>query len=504
MRKLLCIASLFIIKQVNAQCPIAITANPTSICIGQSSTIVASGVTTYTWAPATGLSTTTGANVTATPSSTTTYTVHGNVGACLDSQTVTIYVTPNPTVTVSSSSGNICAGGTTTLTAYGAMTYSWSPTGGNSATNVISPTSTTNYTLCGASSGGCVSCTTVSINVNPVPSATMTAVNTKCNGACNGTATVSASGGTSPYTFSWTPTGGAVTTTSPNSIYSNLCTGNYTCTVNDINGCATFATVFISQPSTLTVTTANTPPSCGQCNGTATVSVSGGTPPYNYFWAPMGITPQVVSNLCPGTYTCIVHDINNCADSALAALINSSTPPTVSFTLTPSGTPHVWNVTPTFSGGTAAYTYSWNWGDGSTNSTIAYPSHTYTTAGWYNICVTLTDANGCTATSCQNDSVYRASSSSSMVTVNVINGSTGVNQLSVNSDQLSVYPNPANNNITIQSSTELGIISIYNALGEKVKETKTQEARVEIDISNLPSGVYTTLARGKYLKLIKE
>jgi len=75
-----------------------------------------------------------------------------------------------------------------------------------------------------------------------------------------------------------------------------------------------------------------------------------------------------------------------------------------------------------------------------------------------------------------------------------------------NKEVLKIYPNPANNNITILSSTELGIISIYNSLGEKVKEvrTKIQAARVEIDISNFPAGVYTLLANGRYSKIIKE
>jgi len=82
----------------------------------------------------------------------------------------------------------------------------------------------------------------------------------------------------------------------------------------------------------------------------------------------------------------------------------------------------------------------------------------------------------------------------------------GVEQFTSNNIQINIYPNPANNTLTIQSSTELGIISIYNSLGEKVKEirTKIQEARVEIDISNLPAGVYTLLEQGRYSKIIKE
>jgi len=77
----------------------------------------------------------------------------------------------------------------------------------------------------------------------------------------------------------------------------------------------------------------------------------------------------------------------------------------------------------------------------------------------------------------------------------------------INADKnIFVYPNPASNNITIQSATEFGVVAIYNSLGEKVKEVriKKQETRMEIDISNLPAGVYTLLVQGVYKKIIKE
>ena len=80
----------------------------------------------------------------------------------------------------------------------------------------------------------------------------------------------------------------------------------------------------------------------------------------------------------------------------------------------------------------------------------------------------------------------------------------GINQISTNNNQLSIYPNPATNNITIQSSTELGAISIYNALGQKVIEARAKSQEASIDISHLPAGIYTLLAQGRYVKLVKE
>jgi hypothetical protein len=81
---------------------------------------------------------------------------------------------------------------------------------------------------------------------------------------------------------------------------------------------------------------------------------------------------------------------------------------------------------------------------------------------------------------------------------------TSTNQTVSADDQLRVYPNPSNNNITIQSSTELGVINIYNALGESVFQTKSNNIEEQIDISKFASGVYSIQTQGKYIKLIKE
>ncbi len=77
---------------------IAVTPNPTSICLGNSVTLTASGATTYTWSPAAGLSATNGSSVVATPTSTTVYTIVGNNGTCSNSTTATVTVNPLPVV----------------------------------------------------------------------------------------------------------------------------------------------------------------------------------------------------------------------------------------------------------------------------------------------------------------------------------------------------------------------------------------------------------------------
>ncbi|HXB39496.1 MAG TPA: T9SS type A sorting domain-containing protein [Bacteroidia bacterium] len=80
----------------------------------------------------------------------------------------------------------------------------------------------------------------------------------------------------------------------------------------------------------------------------------------------------------------------------------------------------------------------------------------------------------------------------------------GMNQISNNNAQIKIYPNPSTNNITIQSSTELGAITIYNSLGEIVSQTKSKNTQEQIDMNKFSSGIYIVLTQSRYIKLIKE
>lgn len=162
---------------INPLPDLKITAAKPALCIGESTTLTATGANTYTWAPATGLSATTGATVTANPTKTTTYTVTGKNTAtgCTSTTTIEVVVNPLPVVSISSPSTEICLGqGTATLTASGADTYTWSPALGLDKTdgNVVtaSPAATTTYTVTGINAQtGCSNTATVTVTVNPLP-----------------------------------------------------------------------------------------------------------------------------------------------------------------------------------------------------------------------------------------------------------------------------------------------------------------------------------------------
>ncbi|MDI3479443.1 MAG: large repetitive protein, partial [Rikenellaceae bacterium] len=144
------------------------SASPSAICNGTTSTLIASGASTYSWSGGLG----TGASKTVTPSSTTTYTVTGTSAAgCTGTATVSVIVNPLPTVTAIASPSAICNGASSTLTANGTDNYSWS-TGGSTASITVTPSSTTTYTVTGTSAAGCTGTATVSVTVNPLPTVT--------------------------------------------------------------------------------------------------------------------------------------------------------------------------------------------------------------------------------------------------------------------------------------------------------------------------------------------
>ncbi|MFH0864796.1 MAG: T9SS type A sorting domain-containing protein [Bacteroidota bacterium] len=136
--------------------------------------------------------------------------------------------------------------------------------------------------------------------------------------------------------------------------------------------------------------------------------------------------------------------------------------------------------------GVPPLTYLWSWDDG-TYDTIAYPSHTYSTAGFYNICLFITDSTGCTDTYCETS--YLSKNSDAIVSVDVIpNNATGINT-NYSNDKFSIYPNPATNYLTIET-TQPSQIEILNLQGQIIYKSNTDEMNTSIDVSGFPEGLY--------------
>ncbi|HRH67574.1 MAG TPA: hypothetical protein PLU53_14830, partial [Bacteroidia bacterium] len=116
--------------------------------------------------------------------------------------------------------------------------------------------------------------------VNPSPTAFTSGTSPLCWMGTDGTATVFASGGTAPLTYSWNTNPVQTATTA-----TNLVAGNYTATVTDATGCTGSSLVTITDGLPITATTSTTDATCyGDHDGTVTASGTSGTGPYTYVW----------------------------------------------------------------------------------------------------------------------------------------------------------------------------------------------------------------------------
>lgn len=180
------------------------------------------------------------------------------------------------------------------------------------------------------------------------------------------------------------------------------------------------------------------------------------------------------------------------------------------FTLYADIIPHNW-IAVNQATGQQPITYSWNWGDGSANSSGSTPSHTYNTAGYYNICLSITDFAGCTSIYCDSSTyLYKSNSNGTMVNVNVILP-TGINIPEPNENTISFFPNPTSGVFIIffPENFRKGKIEIYNVMGEKIYiDVVDGESKKEINFKNISAGIYFVkvfdVEKSFYKKLIVE
>jgi gliding motility-associated-like protein len=362
------------VSSINATC--------SGVCDG-SATATVSGFNppyTYLWAP--GGQTTSG--VSGLCAGTYTVQVTDNAG-CITVSAVTI--TDNPSISISTTINNTscngsCDGSAIALPSGGLPPYSYLWSNG-ATTNAVAGLCAGNYTITVTDANGCSFQTNVSIGEPAAITLSTSFINATCNGGCDGVATVNASGGTLPYTYLWN--NGATTQTAV-----NLCAGTYSVTVTDANGCSSTANVTIGQGSTILVNTSTTNAICGQCDGTATATVAGGSgPPYTYLWIPGGQSTPSVTNMCPGAYILIVTDNAGCSKS-VNVLIQQTNGPIINATSTNTSCPDACDGTATVTINSGNPPYSVIWNDPLIQTTnIA----TGLCAGLYNVVVQ--DVNGC-------------------------------------------------------------------------------------------------------------
>lgn len=366
----------------------------------------------------------------------------------------------NNTSGISVSSSNtlgICAGGSVTLTASGALSYTWS-TNSNAASIVVSPTVTTAYTLLGLSVSGCVAGQVVTVPFSAQPNLTVSASNTF---VCLGQAATLTVSGASSYTWSNNAMTSSVIIVSPS--VSTI----YTVTGTAGEGCSGTSMFNIDvDPLTLAV-----PANTAICIGKQIILTANGANAGTYSWADAnGPSPFQTISPTPTistTYTASGVNSNNCQITAITSVTvnpNPTVTASASQTLVCKNKP----VTLT-AGGATNYLWGVAAGNAATASATVIPAINTT----YNYSVTGTDANGCIGTA---NVVVKAELC------------TGIDQLTKQGSELIIYPNPNHGHFTIKAVAG-SVLTIVNELGQQIKTFVVPESN-EVSITGLAKGIY--------------
>ncbi|MBW8051639.1 MAG: PKD domain-containing protein [Cytophagales bacterium] len=370
---------------------------------------------------------------------------------------------------VTNTSCGLCDGDATVSAAGGTTPYTYLWDDGQVTVTAINLCAGV-YNVTVTDANGCTATSSVTVTgPGGLSSSITSSTNVSCFGACDGSATVTALGGASPYTWLWVD-GQTVATAI------NLCAGNHSVTVTDSNGCITTSSVTLTEPPILTsFISDSTDVSCnGACDGSATVTPSGGIPPYNYLWTPSGQVDSTAIGLCAGTYIATVTDLNGCTDTAnvlitepAVIVVNTAFVTNVSVNGGGDGAIDI-NVT----GGTGPYTYLWSPGNDTTQDISGLGADTFM--------VTVTDSNGCQGA----------------LSVIVTEPPLGITEFDLNIT-FEIYPNPSTGVFTFEiqlyEANDIKI-EIYNVLGETVFTKLFSDIKnitQEVDLGSLAVGMYT-------------
>lgn len=495
-----------------------------------------SGVTSYSWAlPGSWSGTSTTNTIQVNPGTTSGILSVSAINSCGNgpAQNLNIVINALPTILINGNS-TLCSGSNLTLTATGAVTYTWS-TSSNSSSVTVSPVSATIYTVTGTAANGCENTAAKSITVNALPSVSINGPAVLCAGS---SIDLTGSGATS-YTWSTSANTNSITVSPVSSTI-------YSVTGADVNGCKNTATRSITV-NALPLVSINGVSSL--CTGnTTTLNAAGAT---TYTWNNSSNSASIsVSPAGNTTYTLAGTDVNGCMNTAAKTLTVNALP-----SVSINGASSVCAGSNTALSATGATTYTWSTSSNNSNITVSPVSTTVYS-------VTGTDINGCNNTGVKTITVNALPSVSISATSTLIctgesttlnalgansytwsTGATGTSDIvsptastgytlsgtdmnncsnsavvtvsvslctglsSLTNENLSVqlYPNPAGNELFIRSNETIDGYIVMDVTGKIVAESLgLNTLKASLDLRAYSSGIYVAIIyTGKSLSKLK-
>ncbi|AEA42479.1 T9SS type A sorting domain-containing protein [Fluviicola taffensis] len=259
-------------------------------------------------------------------------------------------------------------------------TYSWSNgQTGNTATNLSGGNS---YTVVATDANGCVGIGNAYINTNTPVTVSYSTLPSQCTSP-TGSATLTVSGGTAPYTYSW-----ASNPSVSSSTISNVSPGTYSFQVTDAVGCIRTGSTVVNPISVINASIQASAVVCPSTTGALTTLVAGTNGPFTYLWS-NGATTNAISGVPLGAYSCIMTDALGCSVTKWNTL-EATSPVNVGVSTVPATC--IYNtdgsVNSIVSGGLAPYSYVYS------NGTTTQNASNLGVDDYY---LTVTDANGCSS-----------------------------------------------------------------------------------------------------------
>ncbi|MEI6019825.1 MAG: T9SS type A sorting domain-containing protein [Bacteroidota bacterium] len=430
--------------------PIVSINSPTSTtCVFSPVTYTASGANTYTWN-----TNATGSTVTMYPSSNTVYTVTGTSPAgCNTSNTVAISTNSLPIVGITPSLITVCALSNVSLTAAGAVTYTWS----NASTNtnvVVTPSASSVFSLAGTNSLGCVGIANAVVITNTLPVIGISA--SSASNCATSAVSFTANGGTT-YTWSTGSNGSTV------SVTPSITTTYSVFGVDPNNGCVGSKTISVNTFSLPIVNIATSAASV--CPGASASFTASGA--QSYSWAIGFAVPSVtVTPSTASVYVVVGTDALGCSSTGSVSLGLFNLP---NVAVSPANQTICVNEVASFTA-SGASSYTWIPVNSNTSTFTVSP----TSISFYTV-VGL-DANACT-----NYTTFLVN----------VSKCTGLAQNAISSGQISVFPNPSMGKVTAEFDFD-GVkeIHIVNAIGEFILGIKTENKQETFNLSGYAKGIY--------------